>query len=241
MPRAPRKDYPGATHHIFVRAVPRTLVAVDAPDYQRTLRLIERTVTRFDLVCHAWCFLPNHGHLVLTCPEGNISRAMHWLGTCTAQSFNHRHDRSGHLYQGRFGSRVVKDDEHMRELARYLPLNPVRAGLCRLPSDWAWSSYAATAGYQPPPRFLDTSAFLGLLGSVARYKAWVGQGVDSAILDDAGVPVPPPRPSLASLLEEDNDRSIATAHFRYGYTQAGIARHLGVDRAQISRRLARRE
>ncbi len=55
---------------------------------------------------------------------------MHWLGTCTAQLFNQRHERSGHLYQGRFGSRLVQDDDYLLELARYLPLNPVRAELC---------------------------------------------------------------------------------------------------------------
>ena len=123
--------------------------------------------------CHAWCFLPNHSHLLVTSKLGNLSRAMHWLGTCTAQTFNQRHERSGHLYQGRFGSRLIEDDDYLLELARYLPLNPVRAELCDAPEDWPWSSYSATAGLQPhrpgfsmpaPPRHARLSACLRRLG-----------------------------------------------------------------------------
>ncbi len=130
MPRPLRTDYPGAMHHVFVRAVPRTELSLDPSDYARAHGFLERAISRFELRCHAWCYLPNHAHFLLTSQHGNLSRAMHWLGTCTAQSFNQRHERYGHLYQGRFGSRLVKNDKHFLELARYLPLNPVRAGLC---------------------------------------------------------------------------------------------------------------
>jgi putative transposase len=238
MPRPLRHDYPGATHHVFVRGVARSAVAVDAEDYQRSIELLERAVSRFELLCHAWCYLPNHAHLLVTSQQGNLSRAMHWLGTCTAQSFNLRHERSGHLYQGRFGSRLVEDDGYLLELERYLALNPVRAGLCRSPGDWLWSSYAATAGLRPSPWFLDAGTLLGMLGSADRYVAWVAEGVDETSLDEHGVPQPPWRPSLTILLPDDSDRAIALAHFRYGYNMAAIARHLGVSRSQISRRLA---
>lgn len=241
MPRTARQDYPGAVHHIFVRSVARSVVAVDDADYERAILRLRRAVSRFELVCHAWCVLPNHAHLLVTSQQGNISRAMHWLGTCTAQSFNHRHERSGHLYGGRFGSRLVESDKHLLELARYLPLNPVRAGLCRSAGDWLWSSYASTIGMRPQPSFLDPSAFLGMFGSVGAYAAWVAEGVDPAVLNEDGAPQPPPRPSLATLLAEDTDLSIAVAHFRYGYSQAAIAKHLGVSRSQVSRRLARHD
>ncbi len=178
MPRPPRHDYPGATHHVFVRGVARTVVAVDDADYERSLRVLAKVASRFDLVCHAWCLLPNHAHLLVTSQHGNLSRAMHWFGTCTAQAFNLRHDRSGHLYQGRFGSRLVRNDRYFLQLVQYVALNPVRAGLCGSPADWPWSSYSATAGLCPAPRFLDTQAFLGLL-ETDDYVAWVAQGLAS--------------------------------------------------------------
>jgi len=240
MPREPRTDYPGATHHVFLRGVDRCVIAVDEDDYRRTLRLLERTAARYEVVCHAWCLMPNHSHLLLTSRKANISRAMQWFGSQTAQKFNQRYDRSGHLYQGRFGSRLVESDRYFLELTRYIALNPSRAGLCDVPEEWLWSSYAATAGALPAPRLLDTRALAEKLGGTSSYAEWVAAGVDRTFLDDDGVPLLPPRPSLETLVIDDIVGDIAIAHYRHGYTMDSIARHLGVSRTQISRRLAAR-
>jgi REP element-mobilizing transposase RayT len=242
MPRQLRQDGRGATHHVFIRGVRRSVVAVDAADYERALFLLERMASNFELICHAWCYLPNHSHLLVTSQEGNLSKGMHWLGTCTAQSFNRRHKYSGHVYQGRFESRIVEDDKHLLELARYLPLNPVRAGLCESPEDWPWSSYAATTGARAAPWFLNPAAFLSVFASVGAYVDWVAQGVDSTSLDDDGAPLPPqPAIPLATLILDDHsDDGLARAHFDHGFSQAAIARHLGVSAAQVCRRIARR-
>jgi putative transposase len=241
MPRPLRRDYAGATHHVFIRGVARAAVALDAADYEHALFLLERAVSHFEFLCHGWCYLPNHSHLLVTSQEGNLSRAMHWLGTCTAQSFNRRHERSGHVYQARFGSRLVENERYLLELARYLPLNPVRAGLCDSPEDWPWSSYAATIGGRVAPWFLDAGAFLGVFGSPAGYIDWVAQGVDAAFLDANGAPAPPAPPlSLAAVMLDDrSDDAIARAHFRHGFSQSAIAKHLGIHASQVSRRLAR--
>jgi putative transposase len=212
-------------------------IARDEADYEFSLLMLARTVARFEIRCHAWCFLPNHSHFVITSELGNMSKAMHWFGTCTAQAFNRRYERPGHVYQGRFGSRVVSDDNYLLELARYVPLNPVRAGLCDSAAEWPWSSYAATAGIQTPPWFLDSAVFVETLGSTARYEHWVAAGVQDSLLDDDGVPLKPPRPSLATLLPEGSTSGIAIAHFEHGYTKRAIARHLGVSDSQIGRRL----
>jgi putative transposase len=238
MTRPQRQDYPGAIHHVFVRGVARCVIAADDDDYERGLLLLERAVSRFEFRCHAWCFLPNHYHLLVTSELGNLSKAMHWLGTCSAQTFNRRHERSGHLYQGRFESRLVEDDDYLLELARYVPLNPVRAELCDSPEDWRWSSYAATTGLLPKPGYLDPETLLEGLGSRTAYAAWVADGVLSTTLDEDGLPKAPARPDLNELLAKPSLRAIANAHFRYGYSIAAIARQLGVSRGQIRRRLA---
>jgi putative transposase len=234
MARPLRRDYTGAVHHVFVRGNARSAIAVDAADHERMLELLGRTTARFDLVCHAWCFLPNHAHLLVTSRLGNLSRAMHWFGTCSALSFNRRHDRSGHLYQGRFGSKVVEDDAYLLELARYLPLNPVRAGLCGAPEDWPWSSHAATTGSAATQWFLDASLLIRSLGSVDAYVAWVEEGVDATILDERGLRRPP---ALPVLLADGSDDAITRAR-SHGYSQAAIGQHLGLSQKQISRRLA---
>jgi putative transposase len=238
MARPLRVDYPGAMHHVFIRGVARTVVAVDDSDYEHSLMLLGRALPRFGLRCHAWCYLPNHSHLLVTSDLGILSRGMHWLGTCTAQAFNRRHERSGHLYQGRFGSRLVEDDDYLLELARYVPLNPVKAGLCDSPEEWQWSSYSATAGLGVSPPFLDVAPLLGMLGTAQAFTSWVADGVLSTALDESGVPRPPPRPPLVEILADPTERAIATAHFRHGYSKAAIARHLGISRAQIRNRLA---
>jgi putative transposase len=238
MPRRRRRDYPGAIHHVFVRGVARSIIAVDDVDFERSLFLLGRTVTRFEVTCQGWCFLPNHFHLLITSELGNISGAMQWLNSSLAQAFNKRHDRVGHLYQGRFGSRLVSSEKHLLELARYLPLNPVRADLCRAAADWRWSSYAATAGIEPSPWFLDAASVIDRFEQAGGYVSWVAEGMDANPLDEHGVPLPPPRPSLASLLPDGSDRNIAIAHFEHRYTQVAIAKHLGISTSQLSRRLA---
>jgi REP element-mobilizing transposase RayT len=230
-------DFPGAVHHVFVRGNARAAIALDDEDHQRALDLLEHATARFELVCHAWCYLPNHSHLLVTSKLGNLSRAMQWLGTCGAYFFNQRHARSGHLYQGRFGSKLVGDDDHFAELARYLPLNPVRAGLCRSPGAWRWSSYSATVGHEPPPWFLDSAEIIRMAGSAEGYEDWVAAGVDETILDQHGRRRRALRPPLSSLLADSSDESILCA-CSHGYRQAAIAQHLGVSQSHVSRRLA---
>ena len=240
MPRQLRRDGRGALQHVYVRGARRSLIAIDAVDFQRGLYLLERVVERFELACHAWCYLPNHFHLLVTSRKGNLSKAMHWHGTSAAQRFNQRHAGSGHVYQGRFGSRVIETDRHLLELARYLPLNPVKAGLCHAPEDWPWSSYAGTIGARPAPWFLDPEAFLRTFRTVDAYVDWVACGIDPALLDERGDPVPAPPPiALATLLNDDDSHDgLARAHFDHGFSQAAIARHLGISTSQVCRRIA---
>ena len=157
---------------------------------QRALVPVGRTVARFEIKCHGWCYLPNHSHLLITSQLGNLSRAMHWLGMRTAQTFNRRYERAGHLYQGRFGSRLIADDNYFLELGRYLPLNPVRAGLCIDPADWPWSSYAATVGLEGSSVVPRRAPLVDGRGSSTNYVAWVAEGLETNPLDDLGVPLP---------------------------------------------------
>jgi len=235
MARVPRpRDFEGATYHVFNRGVARMLTAIDTADYQRTLHFLGKMIARFELRCHAWCYMPNHYHLLLTSQLGNLPDAMQWLGTCVAQSFNECHERSGHVYKGRFESRLVADDPYFLELARYIPLNPVRAGLTATPEDWQWSSYAATANLSPSPSFLASERLLSILGSPKAYIRWVADGVTVNPLDEWGAPK---KPSLASILRSLTDAAIAAAHLEHGYTKAAIAQALGVSPGKLAWRM----
>jgi len=95
---------------------------------------------RFPLTCHIYCLMPNHFHLVLEGKLDNVSAGMHQLNGLYATRFNRRHERTGHLFQGRFGLRVIEDESYLEDACRYVLENPVRAGLCERAEDWPWSA-----------------------------------------------------------------------------------------------------
>ncbi len=182
MARPLRPAYPGAIYHITVRGVERRRIFMDDRDREGFLGLLADVVARFEWRCHAYCLMTNHFHLVVETPLGNVSAGMKQLNGVYAQAFNRRHGRRGHLYEDRFHTTLVETEAHLLELTRYVPANPVRARLCRAPGQWRWSSYAATAGDAPAPRFLTVDWTLAQFAAGperarVRYRLFVAEGL----------------------------------------------------------------
>ncbi len=156
MSRALRLQFPGAVYHLTSRGNAGQAIFADERDRTRFLDLLAREVEQQRWRCHAYCLMGNHYHLLIETPEANLSRGMGRLNMTYAQGFNRRHERAGHLFQGRYKAIVVERDSHLLELCRYLVLNPVRAGLVAAPEDWPWSSYRATAFAAGAPDWLTT-------------------------------------------------------------------------------------
>jgi hypothetical protein len=144
--------------------------------------------------------------------------------------FNRHHERSGHVFQGRYGAKLITDDDYALTVVRYIAANPVQVGACASPEDWPWSSYAATAGFCPRPPFL-TTRVLGWFGGMEEYRRLVLADLSDVRLDD--------RPPLAQLLPRRDDQLIAAAHGLHGYSFAAIAEHLGVHRSTVLRAVQR--
>jgi hypothetical protein len=124
----------------------------------------------------------NHYHLLVETPEGNLSAGMRQLNGVYTQHVNRRHCRVGHVFQGRFKAVVVERESHLLELARYIVLNPVRAGMVADAVGWRWSSHAEMLGLRSSPRWLCTDALLQMFGTnrsaaVAAYVDFVRAGV----------------------------------------------------------------
>jgi len=119
------------------------------------LELLEHTLTRFAVRCHAFCLMWNHIHLLLTPTTFPLSRMMQQLNSRYCRWFNKRHRRVGHMLQGRYAGLLIDGPVYFLNAFRYLALNPVVAGKVTHPADWPWSSYRATMGLAPLPSFLD--------------------------------------------------------------------------------------
>ncbi len=129
MPRQPRIDIPGLLQHVIVRGIERSKIFLDDDDRQDFTSRLSKLLVETDTDCFAWALIPNHFHLLLRCNRRELSRFMRRLLTGYAVSFNHRHNRSGHLFQNRYKSIVCEEEPYLLELIRYIHLNPLRAGL----------------------------------------------------------------------------------------------------------------
>ncbi len=143
MGRSPRTLPPGVIAHITNRGVSGQDIFLTDLDRGAFLRLVSDQVEQRRWSCHAFCLMDTHYHLLLQAPEGDISAGMGAIGGAYAKMFNRANDRFGHLFQSRFRAVPVREQAHALELARYIALNPVRAGIVDRPERWRWSSYAA--------------------------------------------------------------------------------------------------
>jgi REP element-mobilizing transposase RayT len=146
MARPLRIEFADAVYHVTSRGNGRQKIFHDDEDCRKFLELFGKTLSRFNWTCHAFCLMGNHYHLMIETPDANLSQGMHHLNATVCQAHHKRYDTVGHLFQGRFKAIVVDRESYLLELARYVVLNPVRAGLVARPEDWPWSSYRATAG-----------------------------------------------------------------------------------------------
>ena len=165
MARPLRLEFPGALYHVTSRGNAQQAIFLDDDDRTSFLEELIRTIQRFHWICYGYCLMDNHYHLILETPEANLSRGMRQLNGIYTQRHNHRHTRVGHVFQGRYKAILVERDSHLLELARYVVLNPVRAGLCATAEAHPWSSYCATAGLTDCPTWLAAERLLEHFGT----------------------------------------------------------------------------
>jgi len=156
MSRPLRIEYPNAVYHITSRGNARDDIYLSDDDREGFLEILATVVERFGWVCHAYCLMGNHYHLMIETPDANLSRGMRHLNGVYTQQFNRSHHRVGHVFQGRFKSILIEKESYLLELCRYIVRNPVAASMVKDVADWEWSSYLATASITPKPNFLTT-------------------------------------------------------------------------------------
>jgi REP element-mobilizing transposase RayT len=182
MARPLRIEYDGALYHVTSRGNERKPIYKDDGDRHLFLSILAQVTDRFHWICHAYCLMVNHYHLVIETPDGNLSKGMRQLNGVYTQAYNRRHRRVGHLFQGRFKAILIQKESHYLEVCRYVVLNPVRAKAVKHPREWPWSSYRATGGVASAPRCLTVDELLSHFGqkrgpAQEKYRQYVREGV----------------------------------------------------------------
>jgi putative transposase len=182
MARPLRLEFPGAFYHVTSRGDRREPIYEDDSDRLQWLAILSNVCERYRWRVHAYCLMDNHFHILLETADGNLSRGMRQLNGIYTQYFNRRHNRVGHVYQGRFKAILVEKNSYLLELSRYVVLNPIRAGMVKDLDSWQWSSYSATVGKAPAPDWLSVDWLLSQFGSQrkparAKYIDFVREGI----------------------------------------------------------------
>lgn len=188
MTRPLRIEYPGAYYHVMNRGNAGETIFKSKRDKEKFLEYLEKAVERFSLIVHTYCLMDNHYHLLIETPEPNLSVAVQWLNVSYAVYFNRKRKRSGHLFQGRFKAILIDADAYLKQLSRYIHLNPVRAKIADTPADYPWTSYCAFIGNETEPEWLETRFILAQFrGSkkkaIQGYKGFV-EGIDVDTLEN---------------------------------------------------------
>jgi putative transposase len=184
MARSLRVEFPGAVYHVTSRGNARKSIYLSDADRHDFLGILHRVVKRYHWLCHAYCLMGNHYHFLFETPEANLSTGMRQLNGVYTQSFNRRHRRVGHLFQGRYNAQLVEQGSYLLEVARYIVLNPVRAKRVSSPADYQWSSYRSTVGLRQAEPFLSTVWILDQFAlnnhtARRRYQTFVYQGMNA--------------------------------------------------------------
>jgi putative transposase len=186
MARPLRIEYAGAVYHITSRGNEKKAVFKNDQDRINFLNTLLHVNKRYNWICHAYCLMDNHYHLLIETPDGNLALGMRQLNGVYTQLFNKLHGRTGHLFQGRYKSILIQKDSHLLEVCRYVVLNPVRARMVERPEAWKWSSYRATAGRGERHPCLTIDWVLGQFGgkrekAEQEYRQFVQRGIGRSI------------------------------------------------------------
>ena len=154
MARKPRIHYSGALYHVMLRGNAKQTIFTEAVEYQQFEKILAQGLEVHQVKLHAYCWMKNHVHLALQVTETPLSKLMQSLSQRYTVWFNHRHERVGHLFQGRYKDILVDSDQYLLELIRYIHLNPVRANLVADPENYSYSSHRAYSGLVAAPPWL---------------------------------------------------------------------------------------
>lgn len=166
MPRRTRRLSKADIYHVSIRGVGRVLIFEDDDDRRRFLDYLSRMLGDTGGELLAWCLMSNHAHMLFRLDLETLSEGMRRFESSYATYFNKRHDRVGHLFQGRFDSEPINDDTYLLTVVQYIHFNPEKANVAPM-ARYRWSSYGEYLGRSG---LCNTDFVLGIVGGVEGFK-----------------------------------------------------------------------
>ena len=181
MPRGPRLDAPGLVHHVWTRALDGRDLFLDLDDRRDVVARLSEILPDGEARCFGWTLMSNHVHLVLKTGRQRLGTVMQRVFTGYAMRFNGRSRRRGHLLEGRFESRLIRDETDLLVVIRYVLRNPIEAGLVRsfeALEHYPWGGLGALLGRRPALPFESVPETLALFGpdeasARSRLRVWL--------------------------------------------------------------------
>jgi len=143
MPRRPRLHLSGGFYHVILRGNGRQAIFFDNEDRDQWQDILQEGLARYRHRLHAYCWMTNHVHMAIQVGADPLAGFMRFLASRYARYLNRKTLRPGHLFERRYRAILVQDDVHLKELVRYIHLNPVRANMVVDPAHYPWSSHNA--------------------------------------------------------------------------------------------------
>ena len=184
MPRQARRFSLSGYQHIITRGIGRQLLFEEDADYLHYLTALEKYSMEAEVPVSAYCLMENHVHLLVHGDPEHISLLMKKLGVNYAGWFNRKYERTGHLFQDRYKSEPVEDEQYLFTVFRYILRNPEKAGICRT-SEYRWSSYRL---FENPPAFMDLNLFRERFGTSEQYLAFLNIESEDTCLEYSEAP-----------------------------------------------------
>ena len=179
MPRAARRKSESGYYHVMLRGIGRQILFEDEEDNERFLTTLQRYRQELGFELVAYCLMENHVHLLLHDDRDRLDLIMKKIAGSYAYYFNRKYDRSGHLFQDRYGSETIEDDAYLLTVIRYIHRNPEKAGIAGA-GDYRWSSYGA---YLKQSAEVDNARALELIGGPARFESFMASAEEGSCLD----------------------------------------------------------
>ena len=179
MSRPLRISFDNAVYHITARGNRKDKIFYSDDDKRIFLRKMDQTFLKYSFLCYAYCLMDNHYHLFIKTSLGNISQGMHYLNASYANYFTAKYKINGPLFQGRYKSLLVDEDNYALALSFYIHLNPLRAGLAKNLDEYTWSSLLDYLGKRKKElnkldtQFILTQLHNNLTQSRAIYKRYI--------------------------------------------------------------------